>query len=180
MSKVVEIKNTAISGDMLTLNIFRDTISGSNLLTSSMSSSGVFTGADLYKGLYFTVPDTSTQFYIQNLTTCVNLGSGSLGEFAQNVFYYRVNAEAYGSVDIVGSSTVTTATEVNYRQDFASTPYMTLRSIPTYPYEFAGWYGNDAFSGSRISNTNPVTVTSGSFSGNLNWYVRYQLGDYYY
>lgn len=179
MSKVVEIKNTAISGDILTLNIFQNSVSASNLLTSSVSASGVFTGADLYKGLYFTVEDNTTQFYVQNLTTCVNLGSGSIGELAQNVFFYTVNAGSYGSVEIIGSSEVTTTSEVNYRQDFGNSPTLTLDATATYPYEFAGWFGNNAFSGSKLAN-NPVTITSGSAGGNLTWYARYQLGSYYY
>ena len=179
MSKVVKIKNTAISGDILTLNIFQNSISASNLLTSSVSASGVFTGADLYDGLFFTVEDNTTQFYVQNLTTCVNLGSGSIGELAQNVYFYTVNAGTYGSVEIVGSTEVTTTAQVSYRQDFGSSPSMTLTATATYPYEFAGWFANNAFSGSTLGNS-PITITSGSHGGNLNWYAKYQLGSYYY
>jgi len=49
-----------------------------------------------------------------------------------------------------------------------------------YPYEFSAWYSNAAFTGSALSNNNPVTISINDFDDTTTWYVQTQLGDNYY
>ena len=170
--KTVRIKNTVNSADMLTLQIYHTSITGSNLLTSSISSSGIFTGKDLFNGLEFQVEDNVEQFYVKNLSACTNIGSGSLSENSNYVAYYTVDPSSNGSVQITGESTVTRSSVSTTRHNFSLYPTLTLESLPTYPYEFAGWYSNTAYTGSVLSRSNPVTISSGSFSGITTWYAK--------
>lgn len=170
--KTVRIKNTVNSADMNTLQIYHTSITGSNLLTSSVSQSGVFTGQDLFDGLEFQVEDNIEQFYVKNLTRCVNIGSGSLSENSNAVFYYFVSPGTNASVTITGQSTTTTISNSTTRHNFSLYPTLTIESTPTYPDEFQSWYSNSAFTGSALSSNNPVTITSGSFGGITSWYAK--------
>ena len=176
--KTVRIRNTVDSADMLTLNIYHTAITGSNLLTSSVSSSGVFTGADLYKGLEFQVEDDVQDFYIRNLTRCVNIGSGSLGTLSNNVFFYTFGVgSGTGTLRTNGLSSTDQqiySTPVTKRHNFATHPSFTVDAIPTYPAEFVAWYSNSALTGSAISTDDPLTFTSGSFSGSLEFYAKFE------
>jgi hypothetical protein len=178
--KTIKIQNTVNSADMHELQIYHTFITGSNLLSSSVSQSGIFTGEDLFKGLEFQVEDEVTQFFIKNLTLCTNVGSGSLTENSNVVEYYYIDPVSDGSVQITGESTSTRAIGTTVRQNFSLVPTLTLEALPTYPYDFAAWYSNPQFTGSALSTDNPVTITSGSFGGKTSWYVQKQLGDNYY
>lgn len=170
--KTVRIKNTVNSADMVTLQIYHTSITGSNLLTSSVSSSGIFTGQDLFNGLEFQVEDNIEQFYVKNLTRCTNIGSGSLSENSNYVAYYYVNPGTNSSVQIDGESTVTRSSDSTTRHNFSLYPTLTLESLPTYPLEFTAWYSNSGFTGSALSTSNPVTISSGSFGGITTWYAK--------
>jgi len=170
--KTVRIKNTVNSADMVTLQIYHSSITGSNLLTSSVSQSGVFTGQDLFNGLEFQVEDSIDQFFVKNLTRCTNVGSGSLSENSNYVAYYTVDPGSNASVQITGEDSRTRSSISTTRHNFSLYPTLTLESLPTYPYEFAGWYNNSSYTGTRLSNSNPVSITSGSFSGETNWYAK--------
>ena len=178
--KTVKIQNTVNSADKHELEIYHTAISASNLLTSSVSSSGTFTGVDLFNGLTFQVEDDISQFFIKNITLCTNIGSGSLGESANNVFFFEFDPGDYGSLDINGTVQLNTAIPATARQNFALNPTLTVTSTANYPYVFGGWFTNSALTGSAISNANPLTLTNGAYSGSTSWYVRYQLGDNYY
>lgn len=177
--KTVKIQNTVNSADMHELQIYHTAITASNLLTSSVSSSGTFTGQDLFNGLQFQVEDSISQFFIKNLTLCTNIGSGSLGESAQNVFFFDFDPGDYGTLEINGTNQTTTTLPYTARQNFAINPTLTATVTANYPYVFAAWYSNSAFTGSALSVDNPVTIDA-SFSGSLDWFVQYQLGDNYY
>ena len=178
--KTVRLKNTVNSADMNILRIYHTAITGSNLLTSSVSQSGDFTGEDLFKGLDFQVEDDVAQFFIENITRCTNIGSGSLNENSNVVEFYTINAGDYGSVSIQGSVSRTTSTEVTVRQNFSTDPALTLEVTAQYPYEFGGFWDNEQLSGNPLSTSNPTTIYSGSFNSTTTLYVGYQLGDNYY
>lgn len=172
--KIVRIRNTAIASDILTCKIYHTSINEDNLLTSSISASGVFTGEDLYNGLTFEVNDSVSQFYVKNLTRCVNIGSGSLTENSNVVEFYYVDPGSGGSVSVYyESGNPITTSPGTYRHNFSVSPYLSLTINPTYPNEFQAWYSNSAFTGSALSTNNPVTITSGSFNSNTTWYAKY-------
>lgn len=178
--KTVRIKNTVNSADMNILQIYHTAITASNLLTSSVSQSGEFTGEDLYKGLDFQVEDDVAQFFVQNITRCTNLGSGSLTENSNVVEFYTIDAGDYGSVVIRGTVTRTTTTSTTVRQNFSTHPTLQLDVAASYPYEFGGWWDNPDLTGEPLSTDNPTTLYSGSFDSTTSLYVGYQLGDNYY
>lgn len=171
--KTVRIKNKVNSADMLTLEIYHTAIAPANLMTSSVSASGIFTGQDLFNGLEFEVEDSITQFFIKNITTCVNIGSGSLTENSNVVEYYLVDPGSNGSVTVTGESTTTTSTAQTYRHNFSLYPTLILEITPTYPATFDAWYSNSSFTGSALSSDNPITITSGSFNSTNSWYAKY-------
>ena len=177
--KTVRIKNTVNSADMLQLKIYHTAITGSNLLTSSVSQSGIFTGQDLFDGLDFQVQDDISQFFIENITLCTNIGSGSLTENSNAVDFLTFGPGSYGSISVNGTVVRSFSTENTIRQNYSTHPSLTVTVTGNYPYEFGGWFTNSALTGSLVSNTNPLTLTSGSYE-NSTWYVRWQLGDNYY
>lgn len=170
--KTVRLRNTVIASDILTCKIYHTAINEANLLSSSVSQSGIFTGQDLYNGLTFQVPDSVTQFFVKNLTTCVNIGSGSLTENSNVVEYHYVDPGAGGSVTAYGESTDTFSTPRTIRHNYSLVSTFTLECTPTYPNDFAGWYSNSGLT-SLVSTSNPLTLVSGSFNSNTNWYVKY-------
>lgn len=178
--KTVRIKNTVDSADMLTLKIYHTAMAAGNLLSSSVSQSGIFTGRDLFNGLEFQVEDDVNQFFVENLTLCTNIGSGSLTGNTNAVLFITFDAGSYGSVQIIGTQSTTTSTSATVRQNYSTTPTLTATVTANYPYEFAGWFSNSALTGSALSNSNPLTLSSGSFSSQDEYYVRYQLGSNYY
>ena len=178
--KTVKIQNTVNSADMHELEIYHSAITASNLLTSSVSQSGIFTGVDLFNGLQFQVEDDISQFFIKNLTLCTNIGSGSLGDAGNNVFFYQFDPGDYGTMEINGTNQIITAVPFTARQNFAINPTLTATVTANYPYEFAAWYSNSAFTGSALSTSNPVTIEKEDFNSTVTWYAQYQLGDNYY
>lgn len=177
--KTVKLQNTINSADMLTLKIYHTAITSSNLLTSSISQSGVFTGQDLFDGLEFQVEDDVNQFFVENLTLCTNIGSGSLTENSNLVEFFTFGSGDYGAVSIVGSETKSTALVLTTRQNFSINPTLTATVTANYPYVFDSWFSNAALTGSALSVDNPLTLSSGSYTS-TSWYPRYRLGNDYY
>ena len=173
--KTVKLQNTINSADMLTLKIYHTAITGSNLLTSSVSQSGVFTGQDLFDGLEFQVEDDVNQFFVENLTLCTNIGSGSLTENSNVIEFYTMGSDGNGSILAIGSSTKsTTSGHFTLRQNFSTDPSLTVTATGIYPNEFSGWYSNSSYTGSILSTANPLTLVSGSFNSHNTWYAKFE------
>ena len=173
--KTVRLQNTVNSADMLTLKIYHTSITGSNLLTSSISSSGIFTGQDLFDGLTFQVEDEVSQFFIENLSLCTNIGSGSLTENSNVIEFLTFGAGGNGSLEIVGSQTRTTTSTITVRQNYSVNPTITITASGNYPYVFDEWYSNSAYTGSVVSDDNPLTLASGSKQGLTTFYAKWRL-----
>ncbi len=187
--KTVRIKNKSRSVDIFQCKVYHTTIAAETLLTTPVSSSGVFTGLDLFNGINFVVEDHVDQFLIETITidncsgnsctSCTNKGSGSISgnTFNNNQLFY-INSGQFGRVDYEGefSGSVNSSDDANLTlvsNNFTTFPNFTLTSIADYPYQFEGWYNNAARSGSALSTNTQVDITSGSFGGNTNWYVKY-------
>ena len=188
--KTVRIKNTSRSVDIFQCKVYHTTIADGNLLTTAVSSSGVFTGLDLFNGINFTVEDYVDQFLIETITidnctgatctSCTNKGSGSIsGNTFNNSVDFYINSGRFGKVNYEGelSGSVDSANDANLTgilNNFTTFPKLTLTSVSDPNYAFEGWYDNAARSGSALSTNTEVEINSGSFDGNTNWYVKYQ------
>lgn len=187
--KTVRIKNKSRSVDIFQCKVYHTTIVPGNLLTTEVSSSGVFTGLDLFNGINFAVPDHVDQFLIETITidnctgnactSCTNKGSGSISgnTFNNNQLFY-INSGQFGRVDYEGEfsgsvNSANDATLTGVSNNFTTFPNFTLTSIADNNFQFEGWYNNAARSGSALSTSTQVDITSGSFGGNTNWYVKY-------
>ena len=187
--KTVRIKNKSRSVDIFQCKVYHTTIAPEFLLTTAVSSSGVFTGLDLFNGINFAVPDHVDQFLVETITidnctgasctSCTNKGSGSISgnTFNDNQVFY-VNSGRFGRVDYEGefSGSVNSADDANttiVANNFTTFPTLTLTSIPSGSFKFEGWYSNAQRTGSALSTNTQVDITSGSFGGNINWYVKY-------
>lgn len=191
--KTVRIKNRSISTDIRICKIYHTAKVNSNLLTTAVSASGIFTGADLAKGIDFQVEDAVDQFIIENLReddcvgaeckVCTNIGSGSIsGEFTDRNILYTFQPGRFGKVDydgqFSGSATSSNDTTLsNFTNDHAVNSTFKLTATPTPPYQFEGWYDNVNRTGVPLSTNAQVTVASGSVDGtsaySTNWFVKY-------
>jgi hypothetical protein len=191
--KTVRIKNRSISSDIRICKIYHTTKVDGNLLTTPVSSSGIFTGADLAQGIEFQVQDSVDQFIVVNLPeddcegaeckVCTNIGSGSIsGEFTDNDILYSIQPGRFGKVDYDGqfSGSVTSDNDItssNFTNNHAINNTFTLTATPTPPYVFEGWFDNVNRTGPALSTNTTVTVASGSIDGttaySTNWFVKY-------
>jgi|SaaInl85LU_5_DNA_1037374.scaffolds.fasta_scaffold46253_2 hypothetical protein len=170
--KTVRIKNIAIATDIQVCEIYHTNITGSNLLTTSVSSSGQFTGDDLAKGLEFQVEDNISQFYVKNIERCVNIGSGSLTENTSLIQFIHVDPNNFGPVEINGENQTVSSTPQTVRHNFSLYPTITLIANPVYPLQFDSWHiAEPMTSANKISNSSKLTISSGSFNSATSFYV---------
>lgn len=192
--KTVKIKNRSTSGDIRILKVYHTFIDDNNLLTTAVSSSGVFTGEDLSKGINFQVDDHVDQFVIQNLqeagcegdecNVCTNIGSGSIsGEFSSSDFTYSVQPGRFGTVTYDGqfSRTISSSNDIDltaFTHNHTAYGSVDLTVTPTSPFVFEGWYDNVNRTGTPLSTNSTVTITEDTIDGNsfhsTNWYVKYE------
>ena len=192
--KTVKIKNRSTSGDIRILKVYHTFIDDNNLLTTAVSSSGVFTGEDLSKGINFQVDDHIDQFIIQNLqeagcegdecNVCTNIGSGSIsGEFSSSDFTYSVQPGRFGTVTYDGqfSRTISSSNDIDltsFTHNHTAYGSVDLTVTPTSPFVFEGWYDNVNRTGTPLSTNTTVTITEDTIDGNsfhsTNWYVKYE------
>lgn len=170
--KTVKIKNIAIATDIQVCEIYHTSITGSNLLSSSVSSSGQFTGEDLAKGINFQVEDDVTQFYVKNIERCVNIGSGSIGENTNLVRYILVDPNGFGPVEFIGESQSVSSSSRTVRHNFSLYPTIKLIATPTYPLTFKSWHTAEPMTDSnKIGTNSTITIESGSYDSATNFYV---------
>lgn len=187
--KSVRIKNRSRAADIYQCKVYHTTVSPGNLLTTAVSSSGVFTGLDLFNGIIFQVDDNVDQFLIQTITldgctgdlcsTCSNIGSGSISGDLTNVREtYYLQPGQFGRIDYDGefSGSVTSTNDIDLTgitHNFTPFPTLTLTSIPDTGYFFEAWYDNAARTGTPLTTDNPVVIDDGGFGGSTSWYVKY-------
>ena len=151
--KTVRIKNKSRSVDIFQCKVYHTTIAPGNLLTTAVSSSGVFTGLDLFNGINFHVDDNTDLFLIESITidnctgtlckSCNNTGSGSIsGNTFNNSVNFYINSGIRGKVDYDGEFTgsVDSANDANLTgivNNFTvfSTLTLTSTSDPTFTFE---------------------------------------------
>lgn len=195
--KTVKIKNRSIAADISILKVYHTIKDNSNLLTTEASSSGVFTGEDLFKGIEFQVDDHVDQFIIENLepagcegdecNVCTNIGSGSIsGEFSSSNFSYFIQPGRFGTVEYNGqyNRLITSSDDINttlFTHNHSVYGSVELTVTPSYPFVFEGWYDNENRAGTALSNNSTVVITQDTVDGldihSNNWYVKYENND---
>jgi len=159
--KRIEIRNTVNSADIQKVKIYHTEEIEDNLLTNELSAiDGTFTGQQLFDGLRFEVEDSVTEFITVSVTKCTNTGRAILIEDNLDIQYITFGAGDEGTLQIIGSVERVTSTTVTIRQDFSTSPSITVTATPfdQYRYVFDGWYTNPDYDGNRISRENPLTI----------------------
>ena len=188
--KRIEIRNTVNSADIQKVKIYHTEEIEDNLLTNELSAiDGTFTGQQLFDGLRFEVEDSFTEFIVVSVTKCTNKGRGIIIEDNLDIQYITFGAGDEGTLHIIGSVEQFTSSTVTIRQDFSTTPSITVTATPfdRYRYIFDGWYTNPDYNGNRISSDNPLTIapsysqgySDGSFSFPNRFYAKWRfIGSY--
>lgn len=167
MSRSITINATQLGTDLSLMDFYHTEVTGSNLLTSSITT------AQLTEGITLTAPDDATLFIAQcNTGKCRGVtGSVEVPLYSQSTRYFTVNSDGFGTVSITapisaGPSTTTLSQNVN----FNIYPLFTITAAPVYPYTFQGWY-TAASGGTLISTNATLSVTLDTFTDTDDFYA---------
>lgn len=168
MPKTITLQGTELGTDITEMNIYHTEITGGNLLKSAVRRSDLLAGVTLYN-----VPDSATEFLIDCTSGKCTATSGSISidTYSQNTTYATigiVNAGSgyYGQVNTVSitspSSLVTSFTTGTISSRFQWSDYglVQLVATPAYPNTFQEWNTKANGSGTTLSSTTSLTVTS--------------------
>ena len=168
MAKTIRLQGTELGTDVTEMNIYHTEITGSNLLKSAVRRSDLLAGVTLYN-----VPDSATEFLIECTSGKCTATSGSISidTYSQNTTYATigiVNAGSgyYGQVNTVSitspSSLITSFTTgtINSRFQWSDYTQVQLVATPAYPNTFQEWNTKANGSGTTLSLTTSLTVTS--------------------
>ena len=160
----VTITAQEVGGDIQTVDLYHTAITGSNLITSSVSR------AHLYQGVTVVVPDNATTFFAQ-----ATLGSGpcypETGSFTvarhrPNVRFFTVESLGNGQVEQSAPFTITPTTSFSQSVNYEEFTSFNINATSTYPYEFDGWY-EDSGASTLISTDNPLSITQYEYTSSL-------------
>lgn len=176
MSRKVTLNATQLGSDLTLMDFYHTVVTGSNLLTSSITT------AQLTEGITLTAPDDATLFIAQCVSgKCNNLtGSVEVPIYSQSTRYFTVNSDGFGTVSITapvsaGPSITTLSQSVN----FNIYPLFTITAAPIYPYTFQGWY-TAASGGTLISTNATLSVTLDTFTATDDFYGIFEPGYNFY
>lgn len=166
--KTVRLQTSLVGDDVTTVSIYHTEITGSKLITSSI------TPEQLNAGLLLNVEDNQNEFLLRvEGGECFNVSSSaSITPYSPNTRYFTVNSDGLGTV---GSSLPTTiapttgsfSTSVN----FSIHSFFVIDADSTYPVTFDGWYdkptgepgANLLDTGSTLSITKTTFTTTDDF-----------------
>ena len=167
MAKVIRLNTTSIGGDIENVDIYHTTITGSNLISASVSSS-LLTGS----GITFVVEDNVNTFwaYVSGGLCAETTSSITASTYSPNTRYFTVytsGSDEGGSVEMIYPSTIAaTTSSFTSSVNFIDFAYATIQANEvTYPNDqFQGWYySNDRASAFSVSPT--LTLTNSTFTG---------------
>lgn len=166
--KRVRIQATDLGEDIENLDIYHTAVTGSNLLSGSISKVLLLSGIDV------DVPDSATLFIAQATPgsgPCHPAsGSFTVTPYDPSVRFFEIGlAQPGGTVQQI-SPFSGPATSVGFSQsvDYRVYTNLTVQANATYPWTFVGWYtGSAASAGSLVSTSNPLTITQYQFTGSL-------------
>ena len=168
MSKRITLSNVLLGSDVTVLDFYHTSITASNLITSSISASYFASNS-----LTFDVPDTATTFIAECTSgDCFGqTGSLYIPPVDSNTTVYTLTSDGNGTVEITSPDSITATTaSLEYGIDYNIYSSFTAEATPTYPFTFDGWY-DAASSGTELSTSTTLTVTSGSFGGITSFYA---------
>ena len=167
MSKRVFINGVTIGRDVSLVDIYHTSITGSNLLASSVSKDTLLSGSS------FIVDDDVVEFIVvcSDGDVCQDeTGSISLTTYNPNIRYFNVGStDTEATVEItypvVDGPTTGSLTQIVDFKTYSSF-IIEADTVPAYPRltGFSGWYDAPT-SGNLISTNNPLTITQTTFTG---------------
>lgn len=169
MSRKVTINATQLGFELTLMDIYHTSVTGSNLLTSSI------TPAQLTSGLTLVAPDDATLF-IAKCTSgkCTDFtGSIEIPLYSQSTRYFTVNSDGNGTVAITapvsaGPTTGTLTQNVNFK----IYPIFSITAVATYPYTFQGWY-TASTGGSLVSTNATLAIELNTYTSTDDFYARF-------
>lgn len=169
MSKQVILTGTELGGALSTLSIYHTSITGSNLVTSSI------TPQQLLDGLPVILPDNTTEVIIQcDSGECFEkTGSLTISPYVQSTRWFTVNAGAGGTVSVIAPvSAGPSSTFISQSVNFNNFNQFVISGDTTYPLSFTGWYDAPT-GGSLISTSSPLTITLNDYPSTDDFYARF-------
>ena len=167
MPKVINIKTTNIGGDIDFVDLYHTSITGSNLISASVSAS-ILSGS----GTNFIVDDDVNTYwaYISGGLCNETTSSVTASAYSPNTRYltfYTSGSDEGGSIEMIYPTAIAATTSsftasVNFT-DFA---YASIQANePTYPDDqFQGWYYSTDRS-TAFSTSPTLTLTNTTFTG---------------
>tara|TARA_B100001559_G_C16474208_1_gene610537 strand:+ start:360 stop:896 length:537 start_codon:yes stop_codon:yes gene_type:complete len=173
MSKIVKLNAVSIGGDIDVVDIYHTSITGSNLISSSVTPAQL-TGS----GLLFEVADDVTTFWAYAPTGSCFGASGSVtaSVYSPNTRYFTFFASGSneeGTIEMSSPTTINATTSsftasVNFN-DFASATV--VATSHTYPDDqFQGWYYSST-SSAAFATGSTLTLTLNTFTGSDDIYA---------
>tara|TARA_R110000772_G_scaffold36120_5_gene86718 strand:+ start:1285 stop:1809 length:525 start_codon:yes stop_codon:yes gene_type:complete len=171
MSKRVKINiSGSLGADLTTLSIYHTLVTGSNLLTASITASA------LTDGIFFDVEDSIFTFIARSDNgTCLHTTGSIVVANAGNTRYFTVVSDGEGSVQVNSPVTVAaTSSSIAQEVNFNVHSLFVIEASSTYPKVFDGWYhvpsGSQA-SPTQISSTNILSIEAETFTTSDNFYA---------
>ena len=164
MSRRVTITAQELGGDIQTVDLYHTSVTGSNLITGSVSR------LHLFQGVTVTVPDDATTFLAQSTAGAgpchPETGSFTVARHRPNVRFFTVESLGNGQVEETAPFTVAPTTSFSQSVNYNLYTSFNINASSTYPYEFDGWY-EDSGATTLISNDNPLSITQYEYTGSL-------------
>ena len=167
MPKVIRLQTTSLGGDIDSVDIYHTSITASNLISASVSSS-LLTGS----GATFVVDDNVNTFWahVSGGLCAETTSSITASAYSPNTRYltfYTSGSDEGGSIEMIYPNAIAaTTSSFTASVNFIDFAYASIQANePTYPDDqFQGWYySNDR---SNAFSTSPtLTLTNTTFTG---------------
>ena len=165
MSRKFRLTGTDLGDDLQNLQIYHTSVTASNLLVASITSSVLSTS-----GVVVEVEDDVNTFWARSIDGDCNNRSGSLniGVFQPNTRYFTVTSDGDGFVsallpDAITATSSSFTASVNYLVD----SLFVIQANDTYPYVFEGWYDAVSGSGTLISSASQLSIGQNDYTASL-------------
>ena len=176
MSRTITLNATQLGSDLTLMDIYHTEVTGSNLLTSSIST------AQLTNGITLNAPDDATLFIAQCTSgKCRQLtGSIEIPLYSQSTRYFTVNSDGNGTVSVTAPIPAgPTLTTLSQSVNFNIYPLFTITAAPIYPYAFQGWY-TAASGGTLLSTNSTLAITLDTFTATDDFYGIFEPSTNFY
>ena len=170
MPKVVRIQATEIGADVDLVSLYHTEVSGSNLISSSL------TADDLATGFLINVPDSVNEFYLraENGACFDKTGSASVTPYSPNTRYFTVNSDGDGTVEVsLPTPAGPTSGSITQSVNFVNHSFFVIDAASVYPIQFDGWHDKPSGSaGATLLSTDyNLSITLNTFTGSDDFYA---------